>query len=152
MAITPAQKKLVQDSFLKVEGVSEQAADIFYAKLFEYDPSLRGIFKNDMKNQGKMLMATLSIAVKSLDDIDALIPVLQNLAAKHVNYGVSVDDYTPVGNALIHALNTGLGDEFTSELRDAWKAVYITIANVMRQHAYPDFDPTTYKNTKSYIR
>jgi len=150
MAITPQQKILVQESFKKVEPIAEQAADLFYGKLFEYDPSLKKLFKGDMKQQGKVLMATLKVAVKSLDDLEALIPVLQNLAAKHVNYGVTADDYTPVGNALIYTLKTGLGDAFGPELRKAWIEVYKTIADVMRQHAYPDFDPNSYHNTKHY--
>lgn len=152
MAITATQKKLVQASFAKVEPIADQAADIFYSKLFEFDPKLRNLFKGDMKDQGKKLMATLKIAVKSLDDLDALVPVIQNLAAKHIDYGVTVDDYTPVGNALIYTLKTGLGNEFTPELRTAWIEVYTTLANVMRQHAYPDFDPNTYKNSQHYNR
>jgi nitric oxide dioxygenase len=150
MAITEAQKKLVQASFEKVEPIADQAAEIFYAKLFEYDPKLRSLFKGNMKEQGKKLMATLKIAVKSLDDLNALVPVVQNLAAKHIDYGVTVDDYTPVGNALIYTLKTGLGADFTPELRAAWVEVYTTLANVMRQHAYPDFDPATYKNRQQY--
>jgi len=150
MAITPQQKLLVQESFTKVEPIADQAADIFYSKLFEYDPSLKKLFKGDMKEQGKKLMATLKIAVKSLDDIDSLIPVLQALATKHIAYGVTADDYTPVGNALIFALKTGLGNGFTPDLRTAWIEVYSTIATVMRQHAYPDFNPDTYHNTKHY--
>jgi nitric oxide dioxygenase len=151
MAITQQQKLLVQESFLKVEPIADQAAELFYSKLFEYDPSLKKLFKGDMKSQGKKLMATLKIAVKSLDDIDSLIPVLQNLATQHIDYGVTVDDYTPVGNALLFALHTGLGNDFSPSLKAAWIEVYTTIANVMRKHAYPGFDPTSYKNTKHYI-
>jgi len=150
MAITDAQKKLVQESFAKVEPIADDAAKIFYAKLFEYDPSLKHLFKSDMTDQGKKLMATLKIAVKSLDDLDALVPVLQNLAKKHIDYGVKVDDYTPVGNALINTLAEGLGDQFTADCKAAWVEVYKTIALVMRSAAYPDFDPATYKNSKQY--
>ena len=131
MAITSTQKKLVQASFEQVEPIADQAAEIFYAKLFEFDPKLRSMFKGDMKDQGKKLMSTLKIAVKSLDNLDALVPVIQNLAAKHIDYGVTVDDYTPVGNALIYTLKTGLGDAFTPELRSAWIEVYTTLANVI---------------------
>lgn len=152
MAITEQQKELVQASFGKVELIADQAAEIFYKKLFEYDPSLRPLFKTDMEDQGKKLMNTLKIAVKSLDDIDKLIPVIENLATKHLEYGVSVEDYTPVGNALIYTLKTGLGDEFTPELKQAWIEVYTTLANVMRSAAYIDFEPETYKNTKLYNR
>lgn len=150
MAITEAQKKLVQDSFTKVEPIADTAAEIFYSKLFTYDPSLKPLFKHDMKDQGKKLMTALRLAVKSLDDLDALVPVLENMAIKHVGYGVKVDDYTPVGNALINTLAEGLGDDFTQECRAAWVEVYKTIALVMRSKAYPDFDQNTYQNTKRY--
>tara|TARA_R110002072_G_scaffold54816_5_gene143413 strand:- start:12164 stop:12622 length:459 start_codon:yes stop_codon:yes gene_type:complete len=150
MGISERQKQLVQESFSKVEPISDQAAEIFYTKLFEYDPSLRPLFKSDLSDQGKKLMATLKIAVKSLDNLEALVPVLQNLADKHIDYGVKVEDYTPVGNALIFALKTGLGDAFTPELKQAWIEVYSTLANVMRSHTYPDFDPNNFVNAKHY--
>lgn len=150
MSISIQQKALVQESFKKVVPISDQAADIFYKKLFEYDPSLKKLFKKNMKAQGKMLMATLKVAVEGLDDIGRLVPVLQKLADTHVGYGVSVDDYTPVGNALIYTLKTGLGAEFTPELKKAWIVAYQTIANTMREHSYPDFSPSTYKNKKHY--
>ncbi|KZY62658.1 hemin receptor [Oleiphilus sp. HI0071] len=151
MAITEAQKKLVQASFAKVEPIADAAAEIFYNKLFTYDPSLKPLFKHDMKGQGKKLMTALKLAVKSLDDLDALVPVLENMAVKHVSYGVKVDDYTPVGNALINTLAEGLGDDFTPDCKAAWVEVYKTIAIVMRSKAYPDFDPNTYQNTKQYV-
>ncbi|WP_156492406.1 globin domain-containing protein, partial [Oleiphilus sp. HI0080] len=103
------------------------------------------------KGQGKKLMTALKLAVKSLDDLDALVPVLENMAVKHVSYGVKVDDYTPVGNALINTLAEGLGDDFTPDCKAAWVEVYKTIAIVMRSKAYPDFDPNTYQNTKQYV-
>jgi len=64
-----------------------------------------------------MLMATLGVAFKGLDDLAALVPVLQNLAIRHVDDGVYVEDYTPVGNALLYALEQGLGPKFTPELK-----------------------------------
>ncbi|MFT6898524.1 MAG: hemoglobin-like flavoprotein [Paraglaciecola sp.] len=150
MSITTQQKLLVQQSFKKVVPIADKAAEIFYAKLFEYDPSLKLLFKNSMAEQGKMLMATLTVAVKSLDDINGLVVVLQKLADRHVGYGVSIDDYTPVGNALLYALKMGLGDDFTPEVKNAWIEVYKTIAQVMRSHAYSGYNASTYKNTKSY--
>jgi len=150
MSLTEHQKKLVQDSFLKVEPIADQAAQIFYQQLFAYDPTLRPLFKGDMNAQGKKLMATLKIAVKGLDDLDHLLPVIENLARKHVQYGVKVEDYTPVGNALLFALKQGLGDAFTPELREAWVKVYKTLADVMRAAAYPSFKPESFRNNKTY--
>ncbi len=136
MSITPRQKALVQSSFAKVEPIADDAAKIFYDKLFEYDPKLKHMFKSDMKAQGRKLMSTLKVAIKGLDDLDSLVPVLENIAVQHLSYGVKDKDYTTVGNALLYALKTGLGSEWTPELRQAWVDTYRIVATVMKSKAY----------------
>lgn len=152
MPLSAQQIQLIQRSFRKVEPIADQAAAIFYAKLFEYDPSLRGMFKTDLADQGKKLMSVLKVAVDSLNDLEKLVPVLQKMAKKHVSYGVKMDDYTPVGNALIYTLQTGLGADFTPDTKAAWVAVYKVIAHTMREAAYPAYDAATYQNKKQYNR
>ena len=137
MAITQRQIQLIQQSFAKVEPISDKAAEIFYNKLFEYEPSVRPMFKSNMQNQGRKLMSTLKVAVKALDDLDGLVPVLQKMAVKHVEYGVRAEHYTPVGNALLYALKVGLGEDWTPEQRQAWVEVYRLIAKTMKDAAYP---------------
>lgn len=136
MSITPRQVQLIQESFTKVEPIAEQAAEIFYNKLFEYDPKLRPLFKSDLKDQGRKLMTTLKVAVNGLNDLDKLVVVLQQLAERHVGYGVKPEDYTPVGNALLFTLKTGLGPDWNPELRQAWVDVFRLMATVMKEHAY----------------
>ncbi len=136
MAITPRQVQLIKQTFAQVEPIADQAAEIFYNYLFQFAPEVRPMFKGDMKSQGKKLMATLKVAVKSLDNLEALVPVLQNLARNHLKYGVKAGHYTPVGNALLYALRDGLGAQFTREVRQAWVDVYRLIAKVMKEAAY----------------
>lgn len=152
MSLSQHQIRLVQSSFAKVEPISDTAAELFYAKLFEYDPKLKALFKGDMRQQGRKLMSLLKIAVNGLNNLGALVPALEKLAVQHLDYGVSVHDYTPVGNALLHALSVGLGDDFTPEVRTAWVEVYKIVANTMRSAAYPGFNPDTYENPLSYAR
>jgi hemoglobin-like flavoprotein len=152
MALTQRQILLIQDSFAKVEPIAADAAKIFYSKLFEYDPSLKTLFKSDMDEQGKKLMAVLKVAVNSLTKLEALVPTLHELADRHVQYGVKPEDYRPVGNALLCTLKEGLGDSFTPELREAWTAAFRVLANTMREHAYPGFNPDTFQNTKHYYK
>ncbi|WP_045856298.1 globin family protein [Teredinibacter purpureus] len=136
MAITARQKQLVQESFSKVAPIADQAAEIFYTKLFEFDPGLRPLFKNDMKSQGRKLMSTLKVAIKGLDDLNSLVPVLEKIAVQHLDYGVRAQDYTPVGNALLYALKMGLGDQWNPELRQAWVDTFRIVAKVMKDKAY----------------
>ena len=129
--ISQAQKEFVQSTFAKVEPISEAAAELFYNKLFELDPGLKGLFKNDMKAQGKKLMATLKLAVKGLDDLDKLVPVVQELGRRHAGYGVKDKDYDTVAAALIWTLGQGLEEAFTPEVEEAWTAVYTLLAETM---------------------
>lgn len=137
MAVTQQQITLIRSSFAQVEPIADQAAEIFYGYLFHYAPDTRSLFKGDMTSQGRKLMNTLKVAVRSLEDLDSLVPVLQKLAIAHVAYGVKAEHYTPVGNSLLYALRDGLGDAWTKETRQAWVDVYRMIATVMKDAAYP---------------
>ena len=135
--MTPDQITLIQDSFSKVAPISDAAAEIFYARLFEIAPEVKPYFKSDMTAQGAKLMATLGVVVNGFRDLDKIVPVAESLAVKHVSYGVKAEDYAPVGAALIHTLETGLGDDFTDDLKESWVAAYDTLSSVMIQAAYP---------------
>jgi hemoglobin-like flavoprotein len=134
-AITDNDKKLVQQSFAKVEPIAEAAAELFYNKLFELDPKLRDLFKGDMKEQGRKLMAMIKAAVRGLDNPPKLIPAVQDLGRRHVGYGVTEKDYDTVAVALIWTLGQGLKDDFTPEVEAAWTKVYSLLADVMQTAA-----------------
>jgi hemoglobin-like flavoprotein len=132
---TPEQVALVQASFEKVAPIAEAAAELFYGRLFELDPSVKPLFTNDMAVQGQKLMAMIATAVKGLNNPDKLIPAVQQLGRNHVGYGVVDPHYDTVGAALIWTLEQGLGEAFTAEVKDAWVAVYTLLATVMKDAA-----------------
>jgi len=129
------QKELVQSSFAKVVPIADKAADLFYDRLFSIDPVLRPLFKGDLKEQKKKLMQMLAGAVKGLDDMDTLVPVVRQLGARHAGYGVKDEHYETVAAALLWTLSKGLGEAFTSETREAWVEVYGIISTVMQEGA-----------------
>ena len=134
--MTPEQITLVQSSWEKVKPISEQAAELFYGKLFELDPSLKPLFKGDMKEQGKKLMAVLNMAVTSLTKLDTILPAVKALGRKHVEYGVPDESYNTVGQALLWTLDQGLGEDFTDDVKAAWTETYVTLSTVMLEAAH----------------
>src|SRR5438034_1787960 len=116
--LTPVQKKLVQDSFAVIAPIADDAAALFYRRLFEMDPSLERMFRGDMTEQRKKLMQMLTAAVKGLDRLDQLVPVVQELGRRHATYGVADAHYDTVGAALLWTLEKGLGPPFTADTRD----------------------------------
>jgi nitric oxide dioxygenase len=127
---------LVQDSFKKVAPISEVAAELFYGRLFEVAPQVKPMFRGDMKEQGRKLMATLGVVVTGLTRLETVLPAASALAKQHVAYGVKAEHYPIVGGALLWTLEKGLGDAWTPELASAWTAAYGTLSDYMISEAY----------------
>src|SRR5215213_6932031 len=95
------QVKLVQESFAKVIPISEQAAVLFYDRLFEVAPSVKAMFPNDMTEQRKKLMMMLAAVVDGLGNLQSILPAASALAKRHVGYGAKAEHYPVVGGALL---------------------------------------------------
>ena len=134
--MTPSQIKLVQESFSKVAPISDQAAVLFYDRLFEVAPQVRALFPDEMSEQRKKLMATLAVVVNGLTNLEAVLPAASALAKRHVGYGAKPEHYPVVGGALLWTLEKGLGDAWTPELAEAWAAAYGTLSGFMIAEAY----------------
>lgn len=131
MSLNAEQIRLVQASFAKVKPISDQAAVLFYGKLFEIAPQVKPMFKGDIVVQGRKLMAMLNIVVNGLNNLDAIVPAAQNLARGHVSYGVQSAHYAYVGSALLYALEQGLAQDFTPQVKHAWIDAYGVLSGVM---------------------
>lgn len=133
--MTPEQKQLVRDSWAKVLPIKEQAAELFYGRLFEVYPEVKPYFKGDMKEQGQKLMAMLNTAVNGLDNLAALIEPLKASGKRHADYGVKDEDYGKVADAFLWTLQQGLGEGYTPEVQEAWVVTYTAVADVMKAGA-----------------
>ena len=130
--MTPRQQQLIQASFAQVAPIADQAAIIFYDRLFELDPSIRSMFAHtDMPAQRRNLMQTLTVVVKSIDKLETLVPAVEALGRRHAGYGVQPSHFATVGAALLDTLAIGLGEGFTPDVRDAWATAYGILADVM---------------------
>lgn len=135
--MTPDQIILIQQSFRQVESIAETAAKLFYARLWEIDSSTAPLFeKSDMALQGHKLMAALALVVNGLSRPETVIPVAQDMARRHVGYGVTKAQYASVGAALLWTLAQGLGPAFTPEVEAAWIAAYSLLSGIMTKAAY----------------
>ena len=131
--MTPEQKHLVQTTWEQVVPIADQAAILFYDRLFTLDPELRPLFTHgDMAEQRRKLMQMITVAVRGLDRIGELMPAVEALGRRHAGYKVRERDYDTVGAALLWTLEQGLGEAFTPEVHEAWALVYGTLAGIMK--------------------
>ncbi|MDB5035165.1 MAG: hemin receptor [Chlorobi bacterium] len=129
--MTSEQITLVRSTFGMVAPIAEQAAELFYNRLFVLDPALRPLFTGDMKEQGRKLMAMLAMVVNGLDRFESLTPAVRDLGRRHDGYAVKPEDYDTVGAALLWTLEQGLGEAFTPDVKDAWAIAYGIVATTM---------------------
>jgi hemoglobin-like flavoprotein len=133
--MTLNEKNLVQATFAQVAPIAAVAAELFYGRLFEIDPSLKPMFRGDMKEQGRKLMQMLAFSVHGLDRLQDILPAVEEMGRRHAGYGVQDEHYDTVGSALLWTLEKGLGDAFTPEVKSAWITVYTTLAGAMKSGA-----------------
>ncbi len=133
--MTPEEINHVKSSWAKVTPIADQAAALFYGRLFEAYPEVRSYFKGDMDEQGRKLMAMIGMAVNSLDNLEPLLPAIRESGRRHAIYGVKEEDYDKVAGALLWTLEQGLGDAFTDKVKGAWVKTYTVVAGVMKEGA-----------------
>ena len=131
--MTPKEIALVQTSWRQVQPIADQAAALFYSRLFTLEPSVKRLFKGDMQEQGRKLMQMISVAVNSLARLEGILPAVRALGRRHAGYGVEPRHYSVVGSALIWTLEQGLGQAFTKETEDAWRTAYGVLATTMQE-------------------
>ena len=133
--MTPEQIELVKSSWAQVAPIADTAAQLFYGRLFELDPSLQPLFKGDMTEQGRKLMRMVGTAVNGLDRLEQIVPAVKDLGVRHVAYGVRDEHYDTVGSALLWTLDQGLGEAYTEEVETAWATAYGLLADTMKSAA-----------------
>ncbi|MEM7633067.1 MAG: globin family protein [Pseudomonadota bacterium] len=128
--------EVIRETWALVVPIADAAAQLFYQRLFEIDPGTKLLFaETDIARQNEKLISTLSLVVEKADQLDTIIPVLQELGRNHVRYGVEARHYESVGSALLWTLEQGLGDRFTDQARAAWTVAYALVSGPMRQAA-----------------
>jgi hemoglobin-like flavoprotein len=130
--VTERQKQIVSETFPLIREMALPVSLLFYGRLFDLDPSLRQLFKIDMKEQSKKLIATLDSLIESIDDWQSIVPVLRKLGQRHVGYGVKEQYYDTVCSALVWAFGQALQPGFDNEVRAAWTALIRAVNEQMK--------------------
>lgn len=136
MSLTDDEVDLMRHGLRLMTARKQLAAEIFYERLFEIDPKLRSLFSDDIVAQTEKVMIALGAVVAQIHDLDACRSMTEELAIRHVSYGVAAEDYRSVGEAVIVTLSEVLEEDFTSDMEAAWRAGYAAIAGAMVEAAY----------------
>jgi hemoglobin-like flavoprotein len=128
--------KDLETSFDLVAPRGDELMDVFYARLFEAAPAAQPLFAHvDLKKQKTMLLGALVLLRKSLRNLDAIVPKLRELGARHVAYGARPEHYPIVGGVLIASMAEVAGPQWQPEYTQAWAEAYDVVQAVMLEGA-----------------
>ena len=126
----------LETSFDLVAPKGDELVEIFYSNLFAVAPSVQPLFAGaDMARQRAMLLSALVLLRKSLRELDAVVPTLKRLGARHVGYGARPEHYPVVGEVLIASMAEVAGPRWRPEYGRAWSDALAVVAGVMLEGA-----------------
>ncbi len=129
--LSAKQKRLIRESFCKVEPALELVGRLFYLRLFRIDPSSRARFDGPVEVQARKFAAAMKLAMISLKHKDGLGPVLKLLGARHRQLGIRTRHYRSMTRALIWTLEQSLEESFTRETKEAWNTFLGPVTRVL---------------------
>jgi NAD(P)H-flavin reductase/hemoglobin-like flavoprotein len=121
-------------SFAKAAAHGDDAPLWFYSHLFLTHPETRDLFPVSMAHQRDRLFAALGDVVHYVDDLDRLVPMLQQLGRDHRKFGTVAEHYPAVGASLLATLEH-FDDEWDDTLAKSWTEAYGLVADVMVEAA-----------------
>ena len=131
ISLTAAQKRLIRESFLKLEPALDLVGQLFFLKLFRLDPALRGRFAGDFKTQSRKFMAAVKLTIISLKHEDGLAPTLKLLGVRQRQLGIKLRDYRTMAKSLMWTLERSLERSFTRETKDAWTTLLTQLTRIL---------------------
>jgi serine/threonine protein kinase/pimeloyl-ACP methyl ester carboxylesterase len=122
---------MLAESFVRVQA-GDQFAPHFYERWFRADPEARPLFRSDLAQQQRMLTAALKLAIDNLRSPERLVPLLEDLGRRHARYGVTAQQFSTMGHALMGSL-AELDPEWSPALERGWSAALARISQVVQR-------------------
>lgn len=103
----------------------------FYDRLFAHHPELKDIFNMSNQRNGSQreaLFNAICAYASNIDNLAALLPVVEKIAQKHTCFAINPEQYQIVGKHLLATLNELLSPG--EEVLDAWGKAYGLLADI----------------------
>ena len=123
---------LLEESFDLIAPRSEELVEYLYGRLFELAPETRVLFAaTSMDDRYRTMRATLLLLRNSLHRLEAVVPALRALGARHATYGVRAEYYAPAGQALVESFAAIGGARWIPAYTEAWAEAWGVVRDVM---------------------
>lgn len=124
---------IIKSTVPVLEEHGQTITTVFYKNMFEAHPELLNIFNQVNQSQGRQQNALANLvyaAAANIDNLEAVLPAVVQVAHKHKSLNITPDQYPIVGYYLLGAIKEVLGDAATPEIIGAWGEAYEVIASI----------------------
>jgi nitric oxide dioxygenase len=125
--------EIVKSTVPVLEQHGKEITTHFYKMMLSNHPELLNIFNHANQKQGRQQTALANAvyaAAANIDNLEAIMPAVIQIAHKHRSLGIKPEHYPIVGKYLLMAIKDVLGDAATDEIIEAWREAYQAIADV----------------------
>jgi len=142
--MSDADKAQIAETWKIVEKDLETHAVTFYKAMLELGPPIRQLFvarnefgflpedsEDGLKKHSVAVMVMIGHAVAGLNNLEEIKTELHDLAQRHAKYGVEMEHFPIMRDALFITLEKELGDKWTPQVKDAWWKAYETCQVLM---------------------
>lgn len=120
----PLDQGLIQRleaSYQRLRVHDVRLAEVFYAKLFQAAPHVRGMFSADVREQARKLTLALDAIVTNLRRPADNAAMLAAMGKRHAAYGAKPEHYELVTDLLIESMRELLGSEADDRTLAEWR-------------------------------
>jgi nitric oxide dioxygenase len=110
-------------------------AAAFYERLFAEHPEMAALFPADLGAQRTRFGHELSVLLVALRDLPGFERRARFLGHRHRDYGVRVEHYGFLRDALLGTIADRLGGDFTGDDRAAWGRAFNLVSELMQEGA-----------------
>jgi hemoglobin-like flavoprotein len=135
--LNPRQTLLIKLSWSHLSNRLEEFGETFYRILFDLEPALKPLFKNDMEGQRAKFSAMVNHIVAHVQHSEKIEGDIQNLGYRHVDYGVKPHHYDMVMIAFLLAMERKLKRKWDNETKEAWTMAFVFIIAQMKKSFKP---------------
>ena len=131
--LSEREKDVVKETVPVLQDKGVEITSNFYARMFKQHPELKNMFNQTNQQRGLQstaLAQSVLAAAVNIDHLEAILPVVKEIAYKHCALQVPPAGYDIVGENLIAAIKDVVGLEDDHEIIKTWKKAYQEIADI----------------------
>jgi nitric oxide dioxygenase len=148
MNLTDKTKETIKATVPIIEKNAVEFTKKFYPLLFTRNPPIKVFFNREHLRNGtqpRALIAAIIEYANNIDNVDAIKPLINDIAEKHASLNIKPAQYSIVNTCILEVIVNVLGTKGTHVVKRAWKEAIENLANIIIEAETRKYEETLAK-------